>query len=195
MTMPSPNRVLTGIPAGALLSGLAVAGYLAGIVVSGNTRGGVEVMPAPTAIVRDSVVLATETVALLEHSSVHAARGMRPFQLAVVLARKAIVIGDDDLGRQLRELVRTRPESVAVVVLADIADSAAVAYFLRRERLSLPMITVDLRTLLTSNSTPLGMPSVLAFARGDHSALMLRPLGNESGVRMQSYATALGYTE
>lgn len=188
--LPPLSWALTGV----LLVGIALVGFLSGSLVNG-TKVGARVAAPPNVIVRDSVVLGTEMLALLDRSLDSNAHRKGTSQLAVVLGRKAIVIGDEDLGRQLRELVRTMPDSFAAVVLAEVNDSAAVAHFMRAERLALRLLTVDLRAVLAPGSVPLGMPSVLAFSEGNTAALMLTPLRNESGVRLQSYANALGFSE
>lgn len=69
MTTPSGHHPpLSWALTGALLLGLALVGFLSGTLLNGTRVSDAGVAAPPNVIVRDSVVLATETLALLEHS-------------------------------------------------------------------------------------------------------------------------------
>jgi|GEM_PF-2792200 len=164
------------------------AGLVAGSQVSWST-GQVATPAGPPSLQHQRALLSPEAVGLLAMRD----SGQSAALLLIVSAR-ALRGGDEDLGRQYRDLMRRAPPGTSVMAVTTVEDSAMVHGFLQRERLHGVRLGLLARAaVLTPGSPELGLPSVIWQSRPGDSAVVLTPLRNSTGVRAYSYADALGF--
>jgi hypothetical protein len=147
---------------------------------------GPALLAAPTTAEYDAstVVLAGE---LSSRASGRIARHTREGRAILVVLRGPDRLVCEDLGRQLRELLRRAGPDYPAVVLVAPADEEDYRRFMRREHVPATIETLAPEHLLTSG-TDLPTPAVLVTRDGAHTAEGVGHTRRFPNLRLRSFA-------